>query len=44
MFTYLVQTVNILYQNESDKSIENQELIRRVFFASKHYILVNILT
>ena len=25
--------VNILYQNVSDKSIENQELILRVFFA-----------
>ena len=31
MFTYLVQTVNNMYQNVSGKSIENQELIRRVF-------------
>ena len=33
MFTYLVQTVNNMYQNVSGKSIENQELILRVFFA-----------
>ena len=32
MFTYLVQTVNNMYQNVSGKSIENQELILRVFF------------
>ena len=31
MFTYLVQTVNNMYQNVSGKSIENQELILRVF-------------
>ena len=29
MFTYLVQTVNNMYQNVSGKSIENQELILR---------------
>ena len=33
MFTHLVQTVNNMYQNVGDKSIENQELILRVFFA-----------
>ena len=32
MFTYLVQTVNNMYQNVSDKSIENQEFILRVIF------------
>ena len=31
MFTYLVQTVNYMYQNVSGKSIENQELIRPFF-------------
>ena len=31
MFTYLVQTVNNMYQNVSGKSIENQELILGVF-------------
>ena len=31
MFTYLVQTVNNMYQIVSGKSIENQELILRVF-------------
>ena len=30
---YLHTGYNILYQNVSDKSIENQELIQRVFFA-----------
>ena len=33
MITYQVQTVNNMYQNVSGKSIENQELILRVFFA-----------
>ena len=32
MFSYLVQTVNNMYQNVSGKSIENQELILRGFF------------
>ena len=31
MVTYLVQTVNNMYQNVSGKSIENQELILRFF-------------
>ena len=33
LHTCMVQTVNNMYQNVSGKSIENQELILRVFFA-----------
>ena len=33
LLTVCTTYVNILYQNVSDKSIENQELILRVFFA-----------
>ena len=44
MFTYLVQTVNNMYQNVSGKSIENQELILRVFFAvPKDYAYMYVL-
>ena len=32
MFKYLVQTVNNMYQNVSDKAIENQEMILRILF------------
>ena len=33
MLTVCTRYVNILYQNVSDKSIENQDMILRVFFA-----------
>ena len=38
MFTYLVQTVNNMYQNVSGKSIENQELILRAFFCCDNLV------
>ena len=42
MFTYLVQTINNMYQNVSGKSIENQELILRVFLLCTFPVLLLI--
>ena len=42
MFTYLVQTVNNMYQNVSGKSIENQELILRVFLLCGAFDVIKV--